>query len=77
MDRLSDGSADESDGVQMERNFPRIWMFRKLHTGRLISIFTVNLADGWMGRTDNGHTDGQMEFQGESCLGLQTDESCD
>ena len=32
-------------------------------------IFTVNSADGWMDRTDDGHTGGQTEFQVESCLG--------
>ena len=26
----------------------------------------MNLADGWMDRTDDEHTDGHMEFQVES-----------
>ena len=37
----------------------------------------MNLADGWTDRTDDGHTDGQMEFKVESCFGWQTDESWD
>ena len=68
---------DKSNDVQMERNFPRIWTFGKLHTGILIGIFMMNLVVGWMDGTDDGHTDGQTEFQVESQLGLQTDESCD
>ena len=39
-------------------------------------IFSVNLADGWTNATDEGHTNGQMEFQVESHFGWQTDESC-
>ena len=68
--RLSDGLTDKSNDVQMERNFPRIGTFGKFHTGILISIFAMNSADGWMDRTNDGHTDGQMEFQVESHLGL-------
>ena len=30
----------------------------------------MNLADGWMDRTDNRHTYVQMEFQVESHLGV-------
>ena len=56
--------------------FSGILCFGKLHTGILISIFTLNLAYGWMDKTDDGHTEGQMEFQMESHFGWQTDESC-
>ena len=42
----------------MERNFPGIQTFGRLHMGILISIFTMNLADGWTDGTDDGHTDG-------------------
>ena len=68
-DRLPDGLTDKSDDVQMERNFPRIWTFRKFCPATLISIFAMNLADGLTDRTDDGHTDGQTEFQVESLLG--------
>ena len=64
--RLPDGLTDESDDVWTERNFPRLWKFRKLHPVILMSIFTVSLADGWTDRTDDGHTDGWTEFQVES-----------
>ena len=47
-------------------NFPRIQTFRKFNTVRLIRFFTMNLADGWMDGTHNGHTERQMEFQVES-----------
>ena len=67
-DRLPDGSTDKSDEVQMEGNFPRKWSFRKFHPGILVDIFTVKLADGWMDRMDDEHTDGWMEFQVESQL---------
>ena len=67
-DGLPDGSTDKSDDVWMERNFPRIWTFQKFHTAILLGNFTMNLAGGWTDRTDNGHTDGQMEFQVEAHL---------
>ena len=51
--------------VWMERNFPGFQMFGKFHTAILMGIFTMNLADGWTDRTDDGHTDRQMEFQVE------------
>ena len=38
------------------------------HTGILIGIFTVNLADGRTDGTDNRHTAIQMEFKVESCF---------
>ena len=63
MDRLPDGWTDESNDVQMERRFPRLSCFRKFHTAILMSIFTMNLANGWMDGTDDRHTDGQTEFQ--------------
>ena len=63
-DRLTHGLTDKSDDVHMERNF-----CVKLTFGKLMGIFTMNSADGWTDRTDDGHTDGQMEFQVESCLG--------
>ena len=68
-DGLPDGSTDESDDVQMEREFLRYWVFGKFHTGIPVGIFTVNLADGWTDGTDDGHTHRQMEFQVESHLG--------
>ena len=52
-----------------EGKFNGKWSFGKLHPAILMGIFTVKLADGWMDGMDNGHTDGQMEFQVESCLG--------
>ena len=54
-DRLPDGLTDESVDVQTERSFPRFSCFRKFHTGILIGIFTMNLANGRMDGTDNGH----------------------
>ena len=66
---MPEGSTDKSDDVQMERNFPVNWTFRIFHSAILAGIFTMNLADGWMDRTDDGHTDGQMEFQLESHFG--------
>ena len=80
MDGLADGSTEESNDIWMERSFPgfpEFLCFGEFHTGVLIGIFTMNLADGWMDRTDDGHTDGQMEFQVASQLGGQTDKSCD
>ena len=65
-DRLPDASTDESNDVWMERNFPRFLVFMKFHTAKLVCIFTVNLADGWMDATDNRHIDGWTEFQVES-----------
>ena len=58
MGRLPNGLTDKSIDVQMERIFPRVSCFRKFHTGILIGIFTVNLADGWTDGTDDGHTAG-------------------
>ena len=69
IDGLPDGSTDESNDVWMEKNFPGYWTFWKFHLAILMGIFTMNLADGWMDRTDDGHTDGWMEFQVQSCLG--------
>ena len=69
MDRLPNGLTDESDEVWMWRKFPVIQMFGKFHTAILMGILTVNLVDGWTDRTDDGHTNGQMEFQVESCFG--------
>ena len=68
-DRLSDGLTDESNDVWMERNFAGFQMFGKFHPAILSGIFTLNLADGWMDRADNGHTDRWMVFQVESHLG--------
>ena len=50
----------------METKFPRYCTFRKFHPAILMGIFTMNLADGWMDGTDDGDTDGWMEFQVES-----------
>ena len=76
MDGLPDGSTDKSDDGWMESSFPGFSYFVKFCTGIHVSIFTMNLADGWMDRTDHGHTDGQMDFQVASGLGWLTDESC-
>ena len=79
MDGLHDGLTDESDDVQMDRKFPGITCFRKLNRGILIGIFTMNLADGWMDRTDNRHTDGQrwnhilVGRQTSHAIDIQTD----
>ena len=69
IDRLPDGSTDESDDVWMEGIHPEFWTFGKFHAAILMGTFTVNLADGWMDRTDDGHTDRWMDFQVESHLG--------
>ena len=53
-DGLPDGLTDESEDVQMERSFPRFWMFGKFCPPILVGIFTMNLADGWKDRTDDG-----------------------
>ena len=50
--------------------------FGKFHTGILIGIFSMNLADGLMDKTDDGHTDGKMEFQVQIHFGWLTDKSC-
>ena len=76
-DGLPDGSTDKSDDVWIEGNFPAKWSYRKFHTAILMGIFTSNLADGWMDRTDDRHTDGQMGLHVESHLGWQTDKSYD
>ena len=76
MNRLPDGSIDESVDVQMEGSFPGYCIVRNFHTAILIGIFTVNLADGRIDRTDDGHTAFQMEFWVESHFGWQTDKSC-
>ena len=47
----------ESDDVWMERIFPGFWAFREFHPSILMGIFIINLADGWMDGTDDGHTD--------------------
>ena len=59
MDRLPVGLTDESNDVWMDRNFPRYWVLGKFCTPILMGIFTVNLADGWMDRTDDGCIDRQ------------------
>ena len=68
-DGLPDGLIEATDDTWTERNFPRNWIFGKLPPAILVGIFTVNLADGWMDGTDDGHTDGWMEFQVESHCG--------
>ena len=47
-------------------------IYGNFHTGILIGIFTMNLADG---RTD-GTYDGHTAWQVHSQLGWQTDKSC-
>ena len=76
-DRLPDGSTDESNDIWMEGNLPMKFNFGKFHTAILVGIFTMSLAYGWMDRSDDRHTDGWADFQEESHLGQQTDESCD
>ena len=44
------------------------WVLGKVHTAILVGIFMMILADGWMDGTDNRHTDGWTELQGESHL---------
>ena len=66
---LPDGSTDESDDVWMEVDFPGYWTFGKFCPAILVGIATMNLADGWTDGTDDGHTDGWMDFQVESHLG--------
>ena len=65
---MPDGLTEESNDVWMERSFPEYCVFSKFHKGKLINIFTVNLAYGLMDGTYDGHTDRQMEFQAESCF---------
>ena len=80
MDGLPDGLTDESDDVWTERNYCRKWTFRKLHTGILIGIFTMNLADGLTDGTDNGITFGltdrqlmQLTYRQTCCIDCMTD----
>ena len=56
MDGLPGGFTDESVDVWMKGSFPRYCIYGNLHTGILVGIFTVNLADGSMDGTDDGHT---------------------
>ena len=56
IDGLPDGSTDESIDVQMEGSFPGYCIYGNFHTGVLLGIFTVNLADGRMDGADDGHT---------------------
>ena len=53
MDGLPDGSTEKSDDVWTESSFPEFLCFRIIHTGILIGIFTVNLADSWTDETDD------------------------
>ena len=76
MDGLPDGLTDKSNDIWMERIFPRYFINGNFHTGILVGIFTVNLADGRMDRTDDGHTALQTVFLVTSQVGWQTDESC-
>ena len=69
IDRLPDGSTDESNDVWMEGNFPMNWTFRKFCTAIVIAIFTMDLADGLMDGTEDGHTTRWTEFMVESHLG--------
>ena len=61
----------------MERSIPGFSCYGKFHTGILIDVFTMNLADHWMDGTDNGHTDGETDFQVELHFGWQTQVSFD
>ena len=51
------------------KEFSWVLTYGKFHQAILMGIFTMNLADGWMGRTDDRHTDGWTDFQVESYLG--------
>ena len=57
-------------------SFPRFSVYGNFHTGILVGIFTVELADGRMDVTDNEHTVRQMVVFVTSQVGWQTDESC-
>ena len=59
---LPDGSTDESDDVWMEGDFPGYWTFGKFCPAILG-------GNGWTDGTDDGYTDGWMDFQVESHLG--------
>ena len=61
-DGLPDRSTDKSNDVSIEGIFPKYWTFRKFHPAILVGIFTMDLADGSTDRTDDGHTDGWMDF---------------
>ena len=76
VDRLPDGLTDESVDVWTERSFPRYCVVRNFHTGIVIGIFTMNLADGRTDGTDDGYTALQTVFLVTSRVGWQTDESC-
>ena len=76
MDRLPDGSTDESIDVLMEGSFPWYCIYGNFCTGILVGIFTMNLAHGRVDGTDDGLTALQTGFLVESCLGWQTDDSC-
>ena len=56
MDGLPDGLTAKSIDVQMEGIFPGYCIIGNFHTGILVGIFTVNLADCQMDGADNGHT---------------------
>ena len=56
MDGLPDGLTANSIDVQMEGTFPGYCIIGNFHTGILVGIFTVNLADCQMDGADNGHT---------------------
>ena len=50
---------DQQTNLMMYRQkeiFPGLYV-HDFHTAVLVGIFTVNLADGWMDGTDDGHTD--------------------
>ena len=62
MNGLPGGSTDESIDVQMEGSFPRYCGIGNFHTVILIGILTMNLADGRIDGTDDGHNTLQTVF---------------
>ena len=76
MDGLPVLWTDESIDVWMEGSFPGFSACGNFHTGVVIGIFTMELADGRMDITDNEHTVSQMVVLVTSQVGWQTDDSC-
>ena len=60
----------------MEGSFPGFSTCGNFHTGILIGIFTVELADGRTDEIDDKHTVEQTVVLITSQVGWQTDESC-
>ena len=67
-DRLPDGSQTNLMMYRWKGIFLGLAV-QEISSNNIMGISTESLADGWINGTDDGHTDGQMEFQVESHLG--------